>query len=97
MAISRKPSRSAPTSTPDEQKIQELISRGGSEPTTTSPPDSTAKTSTPILLRIPADIMEQLDATLKARPVRLPRHTWILEAIHEKLTRDRQHQSPTGN
>ena len=83
MAIARKPQR--PSSTATAIDVAALISRGGSPSGTTT--DALGK-STPILLRIPADIMDRLDAALKARPVKLPRHTWILEAIHEKLTRE---------
>jgi hypothetical protein len=82
MAIARKPSRS-PAPAVD---VEALINRGGS-PTGAPPPEAPSKT-TPILLRIPADIMDRLDTALKSRPVKLPRHTWILEAIHEKLTRE---------
>ena len=39
-------------------------------------------------LRIPGEIGQRLDQALRARPVRLPRHTWILEAIVEKLDRE---------
>jgi hypothetical protein len=85
MAIARKPH----PATEPAVDVDALINRGGSSPGT-PPPESQAKPPTPILLRIPTDMLEQLDAALKARPVRLPRHTWILEAIHEKLTRDRQ-------
>lgn len=84
MAVSRKP-KSSPSVASSEAEIEALINRGG------SPTGSVAageRKSTPILLRIPDDIMQQLDVVLKARPVRLPRHTWILEAIHEKLTRE---------
>ena len=83
MSIARKPHRPAEPSV----DVDALINRGGS-PTGTSA-EAPTKT-TPILLRIPAEIMERLDTALKARPVRLPRHTWILEAIHEKLTRELQ-------
>ncbi|HUB33637.1 MAG TPA: hypothetical protein VMA31_11430 [Bryobacteraceae bacterium] len=82
MAIARKPNRKA-TSAVD---VEALINRGGS-PGGSGPREVQAKT-TPILLRLPAGMGERLDAALKNRPVRLPRHTWILEAIHEKLTRE---------
>ena len=82
MAIARKPHPIAPT-----VDVEALINRGGSAPGS-PPPEEAAKSPTPILLRVPAEMMDQLDAALKARPVRLPRHTWILEAIHEKLIRD---------
>jgi hypothetical protein len=83
MAIARKPqAQAAPT-----VDVDALINRGGSA-AGSPPPEVATKSSTPILLRVPAEMMSQLDAALKARPVRLPRHTWILEAIHEKLIRD---------
>jgi len=89
MAIARKPqAQAAPT-----VDVDALINRGGSA-AGNPPPETAAKSPTPILLRIPAEMMNQLDAALKARPVRLPRHTWILEAIHEKLSRDLSPQAP---
>ena len=86
MAIARKP-QAKPTPAVD---VDALINRGGS-PTPQEPEDD--KAPTPILIRIPAGMLAQLDAALKARPVKLPRHTWILEAIHEKLSRDSGRQS----
>ena len=86
MAISRKPQRS-PAASADETKIQQLINRGGS-PTGEPEGETPTKVSTPILLRIPGEMLAQIEAALNARPVRLPRHTWILEAIYEKLTRE---------
>jgi hypothetical protein len=85
MAIVRKPHRPAKAAV----DVDALINRGGSS--SGAPAEDHAKAA-PILLRIPAGMMKRLDAALKGRPVRLPRHTWILEAIHEKLTRE----SPTG-
>lgn len=84
MAIARKPTR------PDipAVDIDALINRGGSPRADSPSRNDQSKPSTPILLRLPADMLERLDAALKGRPVRLPRHTWILEAIHEKLTRE---------
>lgn len=83
MAITRKPQRPSAAAAAD---VEALIRRGGSP--SGVEPEETQPRPTPILLRIPADIMDRLDASLKARPVKLPRHTWILEAIHEKLTRE---------
>ena len=42
----------------------------------------------PILVRVPAEMLGRIEAALKGRPVRIPRHTWILEALHEKLARE---------
>lgn len=82
MAIARKPNRTSERAV----DVEALINRGGSAGRT-APEESQAKAAA-ILLRIPADMLERLDRVLKGRPVKLPRHTWILEAIHEKLTRE---------
>ena len=82
MAIARKPSRKAASAV----DVEALINRGGS-PGGSGGREGPAG-ATPILLRIPAGLLERLENALKDRPVKLPRHTWILEAIHEKLTRE---------
>jgi hypothetical protein len=85
MAIARKPSRKAASAV----DVEALINRGGSPGGSGGREGPAGATgTTPILLRIPAGMMERLESALKDRPVKLPRHTWILEAIHEKLTRE---------
>jgi hypothetical protein len=85
MSVTRKPQRGSSAAV----DVDALINRGGS-PRGDQDTESKQTKGTSILLRIPADIMERLDLALKARPVKLPRHTWILEAIHEKLSRETQ-------
>ena len=41
-----------------------------------------------ISLRIPEDIVERIRQAAKARPIRMPRHSWIVEAILEKLDKE---------
>ncbi len=82
MAITGKPHRPDPA-----VDVDALINRGGS-PGGAPPEETPGKTSSTILLRLPTGLLEQVDAVLKARPVKLPRHTWLLEAIHEKLSRE---------
>ncbi len=41
-----------------------------------------------VSLRIPAEILERVDAAVQNRRVRIPRHTWLLEALVEKLERE---------
>jgi hypothetical protein len=84
MPIARKPNRPSPVADPAVD-IDALIHRGGAP--AGAAPAHDAKPA-PILLRIPAELIERLDRALELRPVKLPRHTWILEAIHEKLTRE---------
>ena len=43
-----------------------------------------------VSLRIPAPMLKEIDKAVKGRPYKMPRHLWLLEAIHEKLTRLRQ-------
>ena len=40
-------------------------------------------------LRLPQEIEEQIDQARGTRPGKVSRNTWIIEAIEEKLTRER--------
>lgn len=42
----------------------------------------------PVVVRVPVDLLTRLDDAVKRRHVRVPRHTWLLEAIIEKLDRE---------
>ncbi len=88
MAITPKPKASV-QSVPLVDPIA-LINRGGSTAATVKPSASKKhyEGTTPVVLRIPDDILKQLDQTLKLRPLKTPRHTWILEAIWEKLAQE---------
>jgi hypothetical protein len=86
MAIARKPHRSPAPAAGTETEIEALINRGGSPSGTAAEEEKPA--AVPIMLRVPKAMLDQIEAALKVRPVKLPRHTWILEAIHEKLTRE---------
>jgi len=35
-------------------------------------------------------MLNEIDDALTLRPYKMPRHMWLLEAIHEKLMRARQ-------
>jgi hypothetical protein len=52
--------------------------------------DEPKKAEISVLLRLQANIAERLDFAIKAKPIRTPRHSWILEAILEKLEREGQ-------
>ncbi len=41
-----------------------------------------------ISLRISEDIAERIRQAAKARPIKMPRHSWIVEAILEKLDKE---------
>jgi hypothetical protein len=36
----------------------------------------------------PSDVMPRIDAAVAARRIKTPRHTWLLEAVMEKLDRE---------
>ncbi|MDP2896375.1 MAG: hypothetical protein Q8Q12_07425 [bacterium] len=82
MAVTPKP-KTAKAATVD---IEALISKGGGTPGEQI--DKEKDGTTAIVLRLPANMLDQVDAVVKARAVRIPRHTWILEAVHEKLLRE---------
>jgi hypothetical protein len=82
MAIARKPK---------PKTVDDFIEEGGSAPAATAPverkPARTEKAEQPVKLRIPAELLEQIDAVVAARRPSPSRHNWILEAIYEKLER----------
>ena len=88
MPISRKPQR--PNSTRSGVDVDALIRKGGSVP---EEQQAAGKRKTvPVTLRIPAGLLKQLDEHLRDQLVPLPRHTWILKAVHEKLSRSETNQ-----
>lgn len=80
MAVTPKPK---PKPKNPDTEAEELIRRGGSVA-------GERKQSKPssVILRIPPDILDRIDAALTARPFKVPRHQWLLEAITEKLDRE---------
>lgn len=45
-----------------------------------------------LTVRVPRALVSHIDHERKARAVRVPRNTWILEAVVEKLDREKQGQ-----
>ncbi len=43
-----------------------------------------------VSLRVPAPMLKEIDKAVKVRPYKMPRHMWLLEAVHEKLMRLRE-------
>lgn len=84
MAISRKPK---PTDQGAAVDIDALIHKGGSVAGQGAEPSK--QKPVPVILRIPNQMLARVDAAVEARVVPTPRTTWILEAIAEKLERDR--------
>lgn len=88
MSITRKPQPAMPAGETPTVDVDYLINKGGSVPHQESTTGAGKLKVTAVILRIPGEIGQRLDQALRARPVRIPRHTWILEAIVEKLDRE---------
>ena len=45
---------------------------------------------TPVVIRVPNNILAQVDQPVSQRPFKAPRRTWLMEAILEKLQQEGQ-------
>jgi hypothetical protein len=90
MAITPKP-KPAPQTAPPNVDIEALINKGGSVASPNEAPteesQNKGKPST-VNLRIDSDILKRIDIAVQSRNVRIPRHTWMMEALVEKLLRE---------
>lgn len=84
MAISRKPKQSSSAAT-KAVDVDALINKGGS---VGGKNGGQERETVPVILRVPEDILEKVDASVQARRIKTPRHTWLLEAVLEKLERE---------
>jgi len=91
MPVTRKPRE---TQTPQEPLPEDLayrayLSKGGSaaqEPQDAS--QDAAPKDVRFTLHIPGSLCQELDALRGARPLKISRHQWVLEAILEKIQRE---------
>lgn len=88
MAITTKPKRN--TNPPPDVDVDALINKGGSVATSAAPtlnePDDDKIVA--VLVRIPKSVLDTIDAQRKGKKVRVPRNTWIMEAIVERLEQE---------
>lgn len=82
MAVTRKQTKK--TETVD---VDALIRKGGSVAGDETNLEQSDK-PTSVVLRIPADVIVKVEKAVLARRLKIPRHTWLLEAIMEKLDRE---------
>lgn len=90
MPLSPKPARPVTKSEPSPEVVEAFLNKGGSAPTESVEPASEKAAKAPQHpLKFPAgDLFERLERAREASAVKLPRNTWILQAIAEKLARD---------
>lgn len=86
MAISRRPKPALIPPTPHVD-VDALINKGGSVARATSVPVAPHKPA-PVVLRMPLGVLARIDQAVENRRVKVPRHTWLLEAVIEKLERE---------
>jgi hypothetical protein len=72
--------------------VEEFIQDGGSMPQVVVPKQNPEERSDEevkgLKLRLPVDLLAEIDAAVKSRRPAPSRHQWILEAIYEKLSKD---------
>jgi hypothetical protein len=85
MAISRRPKHSS-NSIEKPVDVDALINKGGSV-AKSDVGQAKDKDAIPVILRLPEDVLQMVDASVHARRIKTPRHTWLLEAVLEKLER----------
>lgn len=91
MALMAKPARPAPKPVTPADPVEAFIAKGGSVPQSEPAPAAEAPAKGaqhPLKFPSDSDLFERLEQARKASAVRLPRNTWILQAIAEKLARD---------
>ena len=70
--------------------------RGGGERTALPPVGSQVRSEQPkraekpipVLVRMSPDLLRHIDRAVRSRRIKIPRQTWILEAIVEQLERE---------
>ena len=67
----------------NEQQVADLILKGGSSGT--EQPNESKETIKRVQMRIPIDILTQIDTLAKQRPGFYSRHNWIIAAIENQL------------
>lgn len=85
MAISRKPKVEASRHVPVTD-VEALINKGGS--VSQQEQETKDKNAMAVVVRVPVKLLEKVDYLLAQRPIKTPRHTWILEAMLEKLEKE---------
>jgi hypothetical protein len=72
------------------KNVEDFIQEGGSVPQVATPQSEPDEADVKGLkLRLTVELLAEVDAAVKQRRPAPSRHQWILEAIYEKLERDK--------
>lgn len=80
MAVARRPTARQAVD------VDELIGKGGSVPSEAQHTPENENTAVP--LRLPRALLSRVDRAVAKQLIKVPRNTWILHALIEKLERD---------
>jgi len=86
MPIIRKPKPAAAAAPGID--VNALINKGGSVARQDVKAEADENATSPVVLRVPNRLLKRIDQALLSRPLKTPRHTWLLEAVLEKLERE---------
>lgn len=81
MAITPKP-KAAPATTQQQPNVEELIAKGGKVAGENS---TTINKPVSLLLRLPAEMAADIETLRQQLPVRISRHTFILQAVAQHI------------
>ena len=86
MAVTRKPIDGQAPEGPlqDDPAFQQYLRKGGSAAKPQQEPPKDVR----FTLHIPGPLCQELDQLREARPLKISRHQWVLEAILEKIQRE---------
>ena len=85
MALTARPTRPAPKPADD---VEAFLNKGGSPAGQPPAEEKSAKAPQHPLKFPPGDLFDRLEQARASSVVKLPRNTWILQAIAEKLERE---------
>lgn len=88
MAITKRPTGQVS----EAVDVEALINKGGSvaKSTESLPPQDEQEKTAVVNLRLPTSLLAEIDEVIKSKRVKIPRHTWLLEAIAERLTSEKE-------
>ncbi len=77
-----------PPKSTDERRIEKLIDGAAAVHTEKPATASQEKEEVPITVRIPVAMLRDIERMVRQRPIKTPRHTWLMEALYEKWKRE---------
>ena len=86
MPIIRKPKPAAAAAPGID--VNALINKGGGVARQDVKAEADENATSPVVLRVPNRLLKRIDQALLSRPLKTPRHTWLLEAVLGKLERE---------